>query len=78
MLSSEKINMSNPNRNRKQRINVTLHPTTLAWLDEHIPEKGKSSYIERLIRVDAHLPTLEERANSNESPETSGIGLKTS
>jgi len=39
---------SNPHR--KQRINVTLSPSTLEELETRIPEKQRSAFIEKLIR----------------------------
>lgn len=44
-----------PNQNRKQRINVTLSPDTLAELEARIPEKQRSAYIERLVRKDLRM-----------------------
>ncbi len=35
---------------RKLRINVTLYPDTLKELEQRIPEKQRSAFIENLIR----------------------------
>jgi hypothetical protein len=47
------------NPNRKQRINVTFSPDTLAELESRIPEKQRSEHIEALVRKDLGLPPLE-------------------
>jgi len=58
---SERQEQKGVNINRKQRINVTFHPTTLAQLEEKIPGKQRSAYIENLIRADLGLPVLDHR-----------------
>jgi len=56
----EKRGVGRPsNPNRKQRINVTFHPTTLAELEARVPEKQRSAYMERLVRTDLGLPGIE-------------------
>lgn len=37
-------------KQRKQRINVTFSPDTLAKLEVEIPEKQRSAFIEKLVR----------------------------
>ena len=57
--SEKKRGVGRPsNPNRKQRINVTFHPTTLAELEARVPEKQRSAYIEQLVRADLGLPEL--------------------
>jgi hypothetical protein len=46
---------------RKQRINVTLSPETLKALEEKVPEKQRSPYIEEIVRKDLGLTTLEDQ-----------------
>jgi hypothetical protein len=59
-------------KQRKQRINITLEYTTLEWL-----EKGKSSFVENLIREKAHLPSLVAgKSISDELLKTSEIDSK--
>jgi hypothetical protein len=61
MQKKEKRGVGRPsNPNRKQRINVTFHPTTLAELEARIPEKQRSTYIEQLVRTDLGLSELKE------------------
>jgi hypothetical protein len=43
---------------RKQRINVTFSPDTLAELEARIPEKQRSAFIENLIRREFGMPAL--------------------
>lgn len=40
---------------RKQRINVTFLPETLAELESRIPLKQRSSFIEKLVRRELGL-----------------------
>ena len=49
------------NPDHKQRINVTFFPDTLITLNERIPEKQRSEYIERLVRQDLGLPEMGNR-----------------
>ena len=59
MSKQEKRGVGRPsNPNRKQRINVTFYPTTLAELEARVPEKQRSAYIEGLVRADLGLPEL--------------------
>ena len=44
-----------PKPDRRQRINVTLSPETLGTLEQRIPLKQRSAYVERLIRKDLGL-----------------------
>lgn len=48
-----------PKPNRKQRINVTFSPDTLAELEARIPEKQRSAYIEKLVRKDLGMSEQE-------------------
>lgn len=46
---------------RKQRINVTLSPDTLAELEARIPDKQRSAFIENLVRREFGMPTQESK-----------------
>lgn len=57
----EKRGAGRPSKpDRKQRINVTFSPDTLAELEARIPEKQRSAYIERLIRKDLGMNVEQE------------------
>lgn len=46
---------------RKQRINIMLHPDTLERLEAEVPEYQRSGYIEGLIRGDLNMNALESK-----------------
>jgi metal-responsive CopG/Arc/MetJ family transcriptional regulator len=57
MNESEKRPVGRPSKpDRKQRINVTLSPETLAALEEKVALKQRSAFIEQLIRQALGLP----------------------
>ena len=62
MPEQEKRGAGRPSRQeiRKQRINVTLSPDTLAELEDRIPEKQRSAFIERLIRREFGMKNEQE------------------
>ena len=61
-MPDEKRGVGRPsNPNRKQRINVTLSPETLYELEQCVPLKGRSAYIERLIRKDLRMEVPQEQ-----------------
>ena len=60
MTEQEKRGVGRPSKPaRKQRINVTLSPDTLAELETRIPDKQRSAFIERLVRREFGMPELE-------------------